>query len=451
MSVKLKLIESVIKSGICVNCGVCLVDVPLKKGFMIRSSSDLKPRFDDDVDIDYLFWEACPGKGIDYPWLYKKHYGCLPDDWRIGIVESMWVGYVADSKIRAISSSGGVTSSILIYLLETNRIDGAVLVRQGIPNAEEASYVIARSREEILACSQSVYIPVSTLDALREFSPNQRYAITCLPEQSAALRVLQQYNHPKALQIKYILGPYTGTSLEYGAIRSLLRSKKINDSDKISSLKWRAGEWPGYLEIIMSSGQVVKSKKVYYNYLIPFYITQSSLQSMDFANEFTDLSVGDAWSPKFEKIGQGFSVVAARNSEILMIINEMISKKLLVFEKVDVLEASAMHGHMIDFKKRGSYLRNKWKRFKKNSFPDYGLEPTSIGFSRIIVEIFICILFFLCRKKISRWLMERIPEKVLGYLFNRLRLIWKGFSKPAKRKGLKELRMNTVTPYWRNQ
>ena len=85
-----------------------------------------------------------------------------------------------------------------------------------------------------------------------------------------------------------------------------MRSKGVSDDDAVTSLRWRAGEWPGYLQIQTASGREIRSKKVYYNFLIPFYITQASLQSMDFANEFADVSVGDAWSPRFESQGAGF-------------------------------------------------------------------------------------------------------------------------------------------------
>jgi hypothetical protein len=44
--------------------------------------------------------------------------------------------------------------------------------------------------------------------------------------------------------------------------------------------------------------------------------------------------------------------------------------------------------------------------------------------------------------------MEHIPERILGPLFNNLRLAWKNASKPAKRKGLKDLRMEPHTPTW---
>jgi len=425
--------------------------VPVEQGRMVRSANGLRPSFSEQSSISHEFWDACPGKGVDYPLLYQSHYGREPEDWRVGIVESLWTGYATDPETRSAGASGGVTSAILIHLLETNRIDAAVLVRQGIPIAEEAKYFIARNKEEILACAQSVYIPVSTLDSLRDFVSGERYAMTCLPEQSAALRVLQQEGNMPALQVKFVLGPYTGTALEDKAIRSLLRSNKVAAEDRITSLKWRAGEWPGYLEILTESGRVIRSKKIYYNFLIPFYVSQSSLQSMDFANEFTDVSVGDAWSPKFEGLGQGFSVVAARTLEMVAIVSEMQSHGLLELEEVDVLEASAMHGHMIDFKKRGGYLRNQWRKMTGRSAPDYGLKPSPIGFSRIVTEVFISFVFTVCRTKPARWTMEKIPEKILGPLFNRLRLVWKAASKPTKRQGLKNLHMSSHTPAWRHE
>ena len=58
-----------------------------------------------------------------------------------------------------------------------------------------------------MECSQSIYIPVSMLDILRDLDPNETYAITCLPEQSASLRALQKKLYKPALQVKFILGP----------------------------------------------------------------------------------------------------------------------------------------------------------------------------------------------------------------------------------------------------
>ena len=100
-----------------------------------------------------------------------------------------------------------------------------------------------------------------------------------------------------------------------------------------------------------------------------------------------------------------------------------------------------MHGHMIDFKKRGGYLRNRWRRMTGRAAPDYGLRPEPIGLSRVVVEIVISTIFAVAGTRLARKIVEWIPESLLGPLFNNLRLFWKSASKPAKRKGLSTLRM----------
>jgi coenzyme F420 hydrogenase subunit beta len=130
------------------------------------------------------------------------------------------------------------------------------------------------------------------------------------------------------------------------------------------------------------------------------------------------------------------------------IMEEMAAQGALNLTRADVLEASAMHGHMIDFKKRGGHLRNQWRRKIGLPAPDYGLTPIGTDSSRIFVEVIISSIFVICRTPLARWTMEKIPESILGPLFNNLRLAWKNASKPAKRKGLKDLKMETHTPDW---
>ena len=48
---------------------------------------------------------------------------------------------------------------------------------------------------------------------------------------------------------------------------------------------------------------------------------------------------------------------------------------------------------------------------------------------------------FLHDQNLARWLVAQIPERVIGPVFNKLRLSWKALSKPTKRKGLAGLTM----------
>jgi len=379
---------------------------------------------------------AFPAQAVNYPQLYRQHYGHLPENWLTGIIKTVFTGFASDPDIRLAGASGGVLTRVLQYLLETGRIDAAVVARQGVPSAVEASPVLARSSDDILAAAGSVYIPVDMLSAMDSFQDGETYAMTCTPEQSAALRHLQQAGDKHARQVKYVLGPYTGTALMPEALNYYLRSNGIPRTDPLVSVKWRAGEWPGYLELITESGRVLRSPKVYYNFLIPFFITETSLLSMDFCNEFADLAVGDAWSPKFEAQGEGMSVVVTRTAEMDAIVAEMRQAGLLTLEEADPLAASDMHGHMLDFKKRGGYIRGRMRLFWGLSAPDYGYRPKQIAKSRWAVEFVISGIFLISRTGFARWCVCQIPERWLGPFFNRLRLGWKALSRPTKRKGL---------------
>ncbi len=439
------LTHGVIQAGLCTGCGACIALDESPHSLMQDTHLGPIPAWMADSRLPLWSTQACPGLGVNYPDLYQKHYGHYPNQWLLGEIQSVWTGHASDPAIRRIGASGGVLTQVLVYLLETGKVDAVILAQQGRPTPEKARAVIAQTPEAILAGAQSIYIPVSMLDLLKTLEPQKTYAITCLPEQSAALRVMQQEGFAPAMQVQYVVGLYTGTALYPAAISCFLRSRGIREDDSIQSLKWRAGEWPGYLEIKTESGRIVRSKKVYYNFLIPFYITQTSLQSMDFVNEFADLSVGDAWSPVFEAQGVGHSIIVARTQPMASIIAEMEREGWLSLEEEDPLKASDMHGHMLDFKKRGGYLRNQWRRKMGRPAPDYGYRPAGIPLSRVLVEIVISSLFVVGRTAWARWVVARIPESIIGPVFNTLRLGWKKLSRPTKRKGLGDFHVDIST------
>ncbi len=434
------LLKNVVRPGCCTGCGACVALADASGADMHPSPTGPVPDFGGSV-VSEAALRVCPAYRMSYPELYRSHYGGPPESWLLGRVVQVRTGHACDPRVRRLGASGGVITSVLRHLLETGKVDGVIAVRQGVPTPDQARAVICESRQEIEACSESVYIPVSVLDVLRKLEPGKRYAMTCLPDQSAALRALQQEGHAAARQVEYVLGPYTGTALYPSAIRSYLKGKGVKPDDAITSLKWRAGEWPGYLEITTASGNVFRSKKAYYNFLTPFFITRNSLQNMDFANEFCDLSVGDAWSPAFESKGGGYAVYTTRSKRMEDVIQEMMCAGVLIGEDIDPLRAAEMHGHMLDFKKRGGYIRNSMRRALGLAAPDFGMRPSPLPLSRRLVEVVISGLFIVCGTGPMRWLLTCVPERIIGPLFNRLRLSWKAVSKPTKRKGLEELTM----------
>jgi coenzyme F420 hydrogenase subunit beta len=433
-----KLRADVIDADLCTQCGSC---VGLSKGLLTFKENSkgipLPIRTSKEGSLPKEAYDACPARFCNYPELTKFTFGKDATNRLSGVVEKSYVGHATDEAVRRNGASGGAITQTLIYLLETGRIKGAVCLQMGRSVPWKAEPVIARTKEEILKCAQSIYslTPVNTILEELEHAEGP-LAFVGLPDQVASIRKLQQQNHPSVKHIQYVLGPYMGTQMYFEAIRSFLRSHGVNSEEEITNLQYRAGEWPGYLQITLKDGRTFKAEKFHYNYLIPFFLTKSSLQLVDFTNELTDISVGDAWSPKYEHKKGGYSVILARSPQAVELLEEMKQKQILTLDPISVEEALDMHGHMLDFKKRGSFIRMSWK----NPRPEYGYRPANIPFSRIAVEWCLWLMFGIGSTRLARWVVEQIPIGVVGPVFNWLRLSWKNVSKPTKRKGLREMK-----------
>ena len=432
-----KLKNEIIETGLCTHCGTC-VGLSNKQLTMKQTENGPIPiSVSDKINLDKLAYDACPGKGFNYPSLANNIFGSQVDDWRIGFYKEIFVGYSLNDSIRRNGASGGIITSLLIYLLKNKLIDGTVTVRQGSPKPWLAKPIIATTEDEIIKCAQSVYSPVSVNTIIEDIiSFNGKLAFVGLPDQISSIRFLQSKNVTWSKKIKYVFGPYAGTNLYSGAIESFLRSHGYSNLNEIKELKYRDGEWPGYLKILMKNGTILKSKKFYYNYLIPFYITKCSLFMVDFCNELTDISVGDAWHPKYENLGEGYSVIIARSQKGLNLLKQMKEQKRIALNKINLKDTINMHGHMIDFKKRGSFIRFKFRKMFGKKVPEFGYEPKNITITRTFIELIISILFFICSLKITRYLIVFIPVIIIGPFFNYMRIKWKSVSKHTKRKDL---------------
>lgn len=430
-----KLKAEIIDTGLYTQCGT---PVGLSNGLLKHQEKNgvlIPVRTAKEGELPHAAYEGCAARYCNYSELNQSVFGKLPENWFCGVVEDSYIGHATDEHIRRSGASGGVLTATLMHLLETGKIQGAVCLQMSKEQPWRAEPIIARTAEEILSCAGSVYSVTPTNEILGQLEKEEGpLAYIGLPDQVAAIRKLQQMGHPSVRAIKYIFGPYMGTQMRFDAIRSFLRSHGVRSEQEISDLKYRAGEWPGYLQITLKDGRVLKAEKFHYNYLIPFFITSSSLQLVDFTNELTDFSVGDAWSPSYEKRRGGHSVILARSPAAVELLQSMHEQKVLTLNKVDIDEALDMHGHMLDFKKRGSFIRNSWKHVQ----PDYGYRPAHIPVSRIAIEWCLRCFFWVGSLKIARWTVEHLPLTVVGPSFNALRKSWKAASKPTKRKGLKQ-------------
>jgi coenzyme F420 hydrogenase subunit beta len=442
MSVKnIDRLKKVMRSHLCNRCGTC---VGLSEGRIVFTdrTGDYRPVVQSEIPdaLADTLWEACPGKHFDFPRYRSVFYSQTPNFHEfIGPYYQIGIGYAHNSETRLRAASGGIISAILIWLLQKNLIDGAVVLNMSEQEPWLTQAVIATTAEEILAAAQSKYIISSVNELLPEMQAFKgRLAYVGLPGQVQAIRKLQAMDHPSVKNIVYIFGPFYGNTLHFSSVNSFLRTYGERDYRQIRRLYFRHGEWPGNMRVEMNNGRIIQLKKFHANYLIPFHILRNSLYCTDLANEFTDISGGDAWAPVYEDRGKGFSMVISRSAAGEQVLQQMIAEGILSFEPISEEESIVMHSHGYDFKKRGAFIRIQFRKWLGKSVPDYGYVIKGFTVTRYLMELAISSLFILFGTRASRWLVEQLPPSFVGGLFEKTRKVWKKSTHSIKRKNLRQ-------------
>ena len=438
--------RDVIDAGLCTRCGSCVGVCPEKALAFDDLLGDCKPVQIADCSSCGICYEACSGENVHFPALNDQVFGKQPENMLLGNYESLYVGFSTEGDFRSRGASGGVISGMLCYLLDQGRIDGAVVLTMDEESPWQSRAIVARSPEEIAAAAQSKYSLSPTNVILDELADEQgEFAYVGLPCQVHSLRKLQAIGHEAACRITFVIGSYCGSILHFDAVRSFLKNHGVDDYREITSLEYRAGEWPGHMRAELRSGEVLMLKKFYANYLIPFFMVDRCKLCTDLANEFADVAAGDAWAPVYEERGLGWSLAMGRTPAGAALLEEMADRGKLDLQELSEETVVGMHSHMLDFKKRGAFLRMQRRQRKGGRVPEYGYYPVGIPKQRRIFELVIGVLFWFCSLASSRWLVDHFPLRITGHLFERARVAWKGMTKTTKRRGLGEVDFRTTS------
>lgn len=433
--------RDIIDTGLCTRCGTCVAvcreqvisfDDPLGACLPKRNGSC--------ESCDGICYEVCPGQQVSWPELNHYVFGDNPPSYLLGNYQRAYVGFATERLVRENAASGGVITAISLYLLESGQVDGVVTLKNDDVQPYRSVPQIATDRAAILGAAQSRYSisPLNTI--LNQLTDKTgEYAYVGLPTEIHSLRKLQQIGHPIGRRIRYVIGSYCGNILHFTAIQSFLARNGVHDLSQVASLKYRAGEWPGRLEIRLMDGRVLAIKKFYANYLIPFHIMQRCLLCTDLSSEFADISVGDGWSPAYEDHRKGWSIVIARTADGVRLLSEMTTNGLLELHPITEGAAVDMHSHGLDFKKRGGFLRIRARDQRNLPVPDYGYVLGHVPMRRRLQELILGLIFRLGAREISRRAINLVPLWLIGRVFEFARRVWISGTKSTKRGGL----MNT--------
>jgi hypothetical protein len=95
-----------------------------------------------------------------------------------------------------------------------------------------------------------------------------------------------------------------------------------------------------------------------------------------------------------------------------------------------------MHSHGYDLKKRGTFIRIKFRKMLGLPVPDSGYTVKGFSFIRYVMEIFIMLMFLLFGTQFMQRAVELLPPSFIGKIFERSRNLWKRSTYSIKRSNL---------------
>lgn len=280
--------------------------------------------------------------------LFSRINGIKFDN-RVGYYLRKYAGYVKESDYRDKGSSGGFATWIFKELLDRKLIDAVIHVK---PNKDVEKHVlfnygISINIEEIREGAKTKYYPVEFSDALKYVKENPgKYAFIGGPSFVMSLRLLQSLDQVLKDRVVFLLGLVTAHQ----------KSSKYTEA-----IAWQCGFKPGSLvdinyrvksnyfppnsyvaELI---GNVNGEKKTVTKNMSEiigtdwgqgFFKINASDFTDDIMNETADITLGDAWLPKYIEDRSGTSILVTRNPIIDRIIIEGIASDKIHVEEISL-------------------------------------------------------------------------------------------------------------------
>lgn len=265
--------------------------------------------------------------------------GLLPDniDPFKGEVLAAYCGYASDPEIRLRGQSGGVVTALLSFMLESGRIDQALVNRMPDDGTLRPQPFWAHNKKELLSSQGSKYCPVALNTAIpRNIGKDgKRSAIVGLPCHLHSLRNVQQFNAHWKDGVECTIGLFCDRTLAYSAIDFLIGKGGTTKND-VATFRFRdktQGGWPGSILIRCKDGTEVRVLTQERQRVKDYFTPPRCRLCFDKMNVLSDIAVGDAWGVKEGK--EGFSVLIARTASGLKALGEAQEAGYLSLTEID--------------------------------------------------------------------------------------------------------------------
>jgi coenzyme F420 hydrogenase subunit beta len=327
MLVRNSIISRIVKDNLCLGCGLCesvcgkeSAEMKISEnGFFLPNLKILNKKG------EQIIKRICPGINVvnDIPFSKSERI------W--GRIEKLHSGYSADNEIRSKGSSGGIISSLAVYLLEHKVVD-AILQVGGDTNEYRHNHLrISRNKADVLECASSRYAPALVFNSLLETLNNSTdlFCFVGKPCDISALKnILIEYPQYKG-RFKLTI------AIMCAGMPSFIGTQRIIEAfqafQPVKNLVYRGNGWPGNFSFDDRNG---KSFKMSYNdswgKVLGKFVHFRCKICPDGIGLQADIAIGDAWETK-----NGYPDFTEKEGRSLIIARTLVGQTCLANAEKD--------------------------------------------------------------------------------------------------------------------
>jgi coenzyme F420 hydrogenase subunit beta len=347
------IIEKIKEDGLCLGCGLC---ESICGEASVKMNLEADGFFRPDVKIidhqkERIVQEVCPGVNVVNDLTFKSGEHI----W--GMIEQLHSGYSNDKTVRKLGSSGGIVSSIGIFMLEKGMVDAVLQVGGSSEDYERNSLKISKTREDVLQCASSRYAPALIFDKIIEILEvnNDTYCFIGKPCDISGLKNLFKYYPQYKDRFKL------SVSILCAGMPSFKGTKAIIDDFRatkpVRNLVYRGNGWPGYFSFTDSDDRSFqKSYNDSWGKTLNQHLNFRCKICPDGIGLQADIAVGDAWEtkngyPDFTE-QEGQSLIIARTQRGATLLQQAQKELAMVFQPLEEDKLALMQPYQYARRKR---------------------------------------------------------------------------------------------------
>ena len=349
-----KLFETVINGGYCIGCGACasIKDSPIIMAidsfhkFIATAKNPITESMDNTLNRVCPFSDNGLNEDQIGEELYQNHSSHHP---QLGFSIETYAGFVNEDSFRKNGSSGGMVTWILTELFRNNIIDGAIHIQPRTPTTNDFrifQYQLSTNLEQIALGAKSRYYPIELSEVMTIIRNRPgKYAVVGIPCFIKAVRLLNKEDKILNDRIKYCVGLVCG-HLKSARFADLFAWQNGIHPSKLISIDFRskidglnANQYgvtlKGSTNEKIESITTKPANKLYgTNWGYGFFKYKACDYCDDVVGETADITLGDAWLPRYNKDSNGTNVIIVRDPIIYELIENARKENKISLEKI---------------------------------------------------------------------------------------------------------------------